>query len=67
MLFEVEPGELEKDYAKAKTFLKNRKGLPVCHVPLTGRNKLFLPMSIKAGLEEVVIRIDGKETDIVRV
>jgi len=70
MIYEAKRGALESPYTKHYTSVGLAHAYPVCHLPLSGRNKMHLPAHLAVTPEmkiefEATFRIDEKYMDIV--
>jgi len=66
-LYEVIQGALYGSFARKATEQMIRRGLFICHLPLKGVNKIYVPVKYQElyGDGQVYFSINGKETRIV--
>lgn len=65
MLHEATEGALGNSFTKRKTNFFLRRRIPVCHLPIRGKNTIHLPPNVVLSAGCVLPMINGKECDVV--
>lgn len=63
-LFELTEGALQTAFVSKVTKIEVHSGRPICHVPLVGRNQLYLPQNIDH-LHLPSFEFDGKKVEVI--
>lgn len=62
MLYETIPGALQNSFAQRRTRESLRRGSVVCHLPIYGSNRIFVPSNVH--VPDIPININGRDSVI---